>query len=153
MDILIIFGAKYLIFLAIAIACIYFFAASKSERKKIIVFAIITLPLSYILAKISSYFYYDARPFVVGNFTPLIPHASDNGFPSDHTLLASALAAVTLYFNKKIGALLFAFTILIGTSRVLAGVHHTLDIVGSIVIVAVASFLAYKFILPAGSKI
>jgi membrane-associated phospholipid phosphatase len=37
---------------------------------------------------------------------------------------------------------------LVGTARVLAGVHHSVDIIGSLVISAGVSFLVYKFILP-----
>ncbi|EKD59061.1 MAG: Bacitracin transport permease protein BCRC [uncultured bacterium] len=147
-DMLIIFGAKYLIFFAIVFAGLYFLSLSRESKRRTIVFAIIALPLSYVAAKISSYFYYDARPFVVGNFTSLIPHAADNGFPSDHTLLASGLAGIILLFDKKKGAVLAGVAILVGVSRVLAGVHHATDIVGSMVIVSVVSFLTYKFLLP-----
>ena len=39
----------------------------------------------------------DPRPFVVDGRAPLVPHADDNGFPSDHTTVAGwgmgALAA------------------------------------------------------------
>ena len=101
------------------------------------IFAVLLLPLSYIAAKIISHFYFDPRPFVVGNFTPLIPHAADNGFPSDHTLLGAAIAFAIFRFNKKLGLLLLFFAILVGFSRVLAGVHHASDIAGSIVIAGV----------------
>jgi undecaprenyl-diphosphatase len=135
MNMTIIFIAKYLLFVSVFIAILYFAKMSRVKQKETLIFAAILLPLSYIAAKIVSHFYFDPRPFVIGHFTPLIPHAADNGFPSDHTLLAAAIAFVIFHYNKKIGLLLFVFAILIGLARVLAGVHHSIDIAGSIVIV------------------
>ena len=143
---LIIFGAKYLIFFVILIALGYIFSKPKEIRNGMLIFAIIVLPLSYLAAKIASYFYYDARPLVTQNFTPLVSHVADNGFPSDHALLATAAAAIVFFFDRKVGAFLFLLAILVGASRVLAGVHHTVDILGSIIIVALISFLVYQFL-------
>jgi len=135
MNLIIIFIAKYLVFISAAIAIAFFLKQSRQKQKETLVFAVILLPLSYILAKIVSHFYFDPRPFVIGHFTPLISHAADNGFPSDHTLLGAAIAFVIFHFNKKLGLWLLLFSVLMGFSRVLAGVHHTVDIVGSILIV------------------
>ena len=135
MDIFIIFVAKYLLFVSTAIALVYFLKQPRQKQKEILVFAAILLPLSYIVAKILSHFYFDPRPFVLGYFVPLIPHAADNGFPSDHTLLGAAIAFAVFQFNKKLGILLLFLAILVGAARVLAGVHHFTDIAGSIIIV------------------
>ena len=54
-----------------------------------------------VIALILGHLYYNPRPFVVGNFTPLISHSVDNGFPSDHVLLASAIASILYFFSKK----------------------------------------------------
>lgn len=95
------------------------------------------------MAKIAGHFYTDTRPFVSGNFTPLIPHAADNGFPSDHMLLASALAAVVMCYRKRLGYALWAVAIIIGISRVYVGVHHPIDIVGSALIALLAAFIVH----------
>jgi len=145
MNSLIIFAAKYLLFVSAALALLYFFKQDRQRQKEMIIFAIILLPISYLIAKIAGHFYFDPRPFVAGNFTPLIPHAPDNGFPSDHTLLAAAIASVIFRFNKKTGWLLFAFAILVGLARVAAGIHHFADIAGSIIIVLAVYFLQVYF--------
>jgi undecaprenyl-diphosphatase len=145
LDNLAIFGAKYLLFFVIGIALFYFLKQPGDRQKRIIFFSLIVLPLSYVLAKIAGYFYYDARPFVAGNFTPLVPHDVTNGFPSDHMLLGAAVAAIIFRFNKKLGAGLFTLALLIGGARVYAGVHHVMDIIGSIAIVACVFFLASLF--------
>ncbi|SRR5260221_3053092 len=149
MNFLIIFSAKYLIALSVLGLVVYFFTSKKLDRKRFLIYFGLVCVFSFIIAKISSYFIYDPRPFVVNHFMPLIPHANDNGFPSDHTLLAMAIA-MSVYFynievvtsfayNKKWGIGLFILGVLIGLSRVVAGVHHIEDILGSIVIAGVVA--------------
>jgi len=144
---LIIISAKYLLLVPVVVAVIFFFKKSRSEKKKILILAAIVFPLSYILAKILAHFYYDPRPFVFGRFAPLIPHAADNGFPSDHTLLAVAIAVVIFHFSRRSGLFLFLVAILIGAARVFAGVHHFTDIAGSLAIVLVVYLFTTKLLL------
>ncbi len=145
-DLFFIFGAKYLFLAIIAIAFIYFLSQPKTTKKRIIIFSVVTLPLAYIVAKILSTFYYDPRPFVVGNFVPLIPHAPDNGFPSDHTLISAAFAAVLFPFNKKVAIVASILALIVGISRVYVGVHHPIDILGSIAIAAIVSSILFPCI-------
>ncbi len=152
MDNLIIFGAKYLYLVIVIAALAYVFRQPRELRWRIIVCAVIALPLTYIAAKIAGYFYYDPRPFVVGQFTPLLPHAADNGFPSDHALFGSAIAAVIFLFHRRFGLLLFAVAFLVGVSRVFAGVHHFTDIFGSMAIAAAATYAVYKYLFPKLSR-
>lgn len=153
MDTLIIFNAKYLIYILIVIAAVYIFIQDKQRRRNILIFTMITLPLSYVVAKIASLLYYDPLPFVTENFMPLIPQDAGNGFPSDHTLLSGAIAAAIFPFSKKTGAFFFILAIIIGFSRVLAGVHHTVDIIGSLFIVSLVSYLIYRFVFPRQKKL
>ena len=106
----------------------------------------ILLPLSYIIAKVVGHLYFDPRPFVVGHFTPLLSHAADNGFPSDHTLFGAAIAAVIFRFSRKTGTFLLFLAIFVGVARVFAGVHHTVDIAGSIVIVLATYYIISLFV-------
>lgn len=149
MNAIIIFGAKYLVYILIALAVLCFFIIGKNRRREMLIFAAITLPLAYVLAKLSSLLYYDPRPFVVGppagGFVPLIPHVADNGFPSDHMLLASAVAAVIFRFEKKWGILLFVLACAVGISRVLAGVHHFVDILGGVIAAIFAAYVVHCY--------
>lgn len=133
-DALIIFSAKYLYLLVVVIFSGYFFFIPKNKRKDLILLSVIALPIIFIISRIAALFYFDPRPFVVGHFVPLIPHAPDNGFPSDHALLTSALASVMYFHNKKVSIILWLLTLIIGTARVLAGVHNWIDIFGAIII-------------------
>jgi undecaprenyl-diphosphatase len=142
MDILILIIAKYLVFVSAAIAVLYFLKQPRPRKKEMLIFAAILLPVSYFVAKIISHFYFDPRPFVVGHFTPLLSHAADNGFPSDHTLFGAAIAAVIFRFSRKMGIFLLFLAIFVGLARVFAGVHHISDILGSIIIVGLVYLLA-----------
>jgi len=131
---LIIFGARYLIFVSFAIAIIYFVLQPRARQKSIAILSIVSGISVFVLSKIAGALYSDPRPFIAGHFTPLVPGALDNGFPSDHTLIATTIAAIIFCYNKTLGTILLAVAILIGTSRVLGGVHHVVDIIGAIVI-------------------
>ncbi len=134
MNTVIIFFAKYLIGALLLTAGIFFFQQNQKVKRSALRFAVCSLPITFLLAKIASLFFYHSRPFVTGHFTPLIAHAADNGFPSDHALLSFAVAALIFSFNKKQGAMLFALGFIISFARVAAGVHSPIDIFGSFVI-------------------
>jgi len=143
MDILYIIGAKYFFIIPIFIGIILFVRSSRFLKKELLIFSIPSLGLSLLIGKILNHFIYNSRPFVVGGFSPLIEHAPDNGFPSDHMLLVASIAAIISFYNKKLGALLWFFAILVGISRVLVGVHHIIDIVGSALIAIISSTVIY----------
>ena len=138
-----IFGAKYAIILSFIVGGVYFFQSSREEQKRFALFAAIALPLMYITAKIGGHLYDNPRPFVVGHFTPLIAHDPDNGFPSDHTLLASGIAAAVFLFRRRIGLILWVIALVVAVSRVLVGVHHPIDVIGSMVIALTVSLGAF----------
>lgn len=142
-NMLIIFAAKYLFILSVLIAGIYFLLLSIPKKKEFSVFTVIALPFTYVLAKLSSLFIFDPRPFVTDHITPLIAHASDNGFPSDHMLLTTAIASVVFVYNRWLGLLLFGIALAVGISRVIAGVHHPLDIIGSVVLAVISTAVVY----------
>ena len=136
MDLLVIFCATYLIVVPPVVLLVYVALASVEIKRKLTLLAAISLPIAYGVSKIADALYYNARPFVVDGVAPLVAHAAENGFPSNHMLLAAMVAALVCVYNRPLGCVLGAIALCIGTARVLAGVHHTLDIVGSVVIAA-----------------
>jgi undecaprenyl-diphosphatase len=146
-ELLLIF-AKYLIGIVGLIAFIYWLAVPRHEKVRLIIFGIIAGSATFALAKIGSALFYDPRPFVVHHVVPLYPHGADNGFPSDHTLLAAIIAITVWVSSKRLGIVLFVMALLIGLSRVIGNIHSPIDIVGSIFFAllggVLASFLASK---------
>lgn len=144
MDMLIIFAGKYLIIAPALIALYVLYRQPPAARVRYAILAAIALPLAYVIAKIGNHLYINPRPFVVEDIVPLISHIPDNGFPSDHTLLASALAFFTFAINRPLGLLAMAIAAVIGIARVAAHVHHPLDIVASFAISGIAlAIVAY----------
>ena len=145
MDSIIIFCAKYLIVLVGVLWVAAWYLAPRNSKMRFILATVLAGIIALILSRIAGKLYFDPRPFVREHVTPLISHAPDNGFPSDHALLTMTLTAVTYFFSKKIAYGMLAATILVGVARVLAKVHSPIDIAGAWVlgvIGAIAGFCA-----------
>ncbi len=143
MNEIVIFVASYVYLVSIVTFIGYFFYTKDAGRRRFLLLSIFTLPLSYLTGLLASSLYYDPRPFVVLHITPLIKHAADNGFPSDHALLMGTLAAIIMVFNKRLGIFLWVLAILVGVARVLASVHHAIDILASFGIALCATAIVY----------
>lgn len=142
-DLFFIFGAKYLYLAVIAIFVIWFLAQPKFRQKEILIVVCVCLALAIIFFQIAGQLYYHSRPFVAGNFQPLIQHKVDNSFPSHHMLLVSFLAAVVFLFDWGYSLILWGLALLVGASRVYVGVHYLIDIAGSLLIAIIAAALGY----------
>lgn len=143
MNQIIILCAKYLFVLVAVLAFVYWLKLAKKQKIEMIVFGLITVAVAYLLAKLGGALFYDARPFVSDHVASLFPYVADNGFPSDHTLFSGVIAITVYAMSKKWGLILGGLAILVGVSRVLAHVHHPIDIVGSIVFVVIAGLVAH----------
>src|SRR5919199_4897641 len=93
-----VFLANYLIFFDV-LAAAAVIATLLYRQPRFVAFgwavtAAVLLVLSYVFAQIGGFVYNDPRPFAVEHFQPLLAHAADNGFPSDHALVAAALVAL-----------------------------------------------------------
>lgn len=138
--------AKYLFVLVVLIGLYYIISTKRETRNYILKLAVISIPLALIITLVSSHFYFDPLPFVVKGTIPLFPHAVDNGFPSDHTLVCALATFLTYFANKKVAVILLVLTVLVGTSRVVAQVHHPLDIFGSLLIALISVALAFAIL-------
>ncbi|GAC1314963.1 MAG: undecaprenyl-diphosphate phosphatase BcrC [Mucilaginibacter sp.] len=143
MDNFFIFCAQYLFVVAFLIAAIYFFKQARKLQARIVILGVICACISYAIALIAGQLYFDPRPFVEEHFIPLIAHDTENGFPSDHVLMLSVIAAVVSIFNLRWAAVLWLITGLVAYSRVYVGVHHSIDVLASILIVVIVTAVSY----------
>ena len=97
--------------------------------------------LSSILLKI---IFHSPRPFI--EFPNIIPlfRPTDYAFPSGHSTFFMAVAVAILLYHKKIGYIFIIFAILIGVSRVIAGVHFPVDIIGGYILGFLISYFLIK---------
>jgi membrane-associated phospholipid phosphatase len=105
--------------------------------------------LAYLVSKVLTHVIIDPRPFIEVHTRPLIPTSRDNGFPSDHALLVDALAVSLWWIDRRwLGAFALG-AVLVALGRLGVGAHHTLDVVGSLAIVAGAALVVGLLPLPA----
>jgi undecaprenyl-diphosphatase len=147
MNELITFISKYFILIPLFVAAYVFFKLKSNKRQEMLVYIFLLAVLSIILAKIGAHLFDNPRPYISDGTPPLFAHSGDpNGFPSDHTLLASFLAFGVYRYSKKAGYALMVIAVLIGWARVAAHVHHAVDIIGSLVITAIAYLIATQLL-------
>lgn len=142
MSTLLLFLAQYLIFLS---PCFIFCAWITSRKHTSLtpwIGFFLTIFFTALFGFIGAHVYSHARPFIVTGIPPLFPHAADNGFPSDHTLLTAAIAAGLWKISKPLSVAAWAVALLVGIARVLAGVHWPIDIAGSIVFALLAGWIS-----------
>jgi undecaprenyl-diphosphatase len=128
----------YFFLVSLAVLVVYWLRVSRKEKVSIVWQLLFGGILAPIFSTIASHLYYDTRPFVTEHIAPIIAHAADNGFPSDHTLL-TAFIGFTIYLHSRVvGSVLLLISPLVGVARVAAHIHHPIDIVASFVIAALS---------------
>ncbi|KKQ08185.1 MAG: Bacitracin transport permease protein BCRC [Parcubacteria group bacterium GW2011_GWB1_36_5] len=152
-DNLVIFFAVYFPFIVIFLAGIFLlmhheiFKAESifqilMQKKKELLLAFLSSFLAYFLAVILKLLFHTSRPFLdLPNVQALF---SETGFafPSGHAAFFGALGVALFLTHKKAGYIFMFFAFIIGFSRVIAGIHFPIDILGGFVLgVIVAYFL------------
>ncbi len=139
MDSLIVFVAKYFLYISIIIVGVYWLRASTNDKFSLAWKLIGGGILALAMARVGGHFYYDTRPFVAHHIKPLFAHAADNGFPSDHALLTSFLGFSMIPYSRRVATALLINAVLVGWARVAAHVHSPIDIIGSFVFAGVSA--------------
>ncbi len=88
----------------------------------------------------------EPRPFeALPNVLLLIPHGADAGFPSDHSVMAGAIAAGLFLVWRALGWVTSLFALLLAFARVYVGVHYPQDVLAGlalgVVVVVLLGFL------------
>jgi undecaprenyl-diphosphatase len=146
MDSIITFIAKYAIIVPVLVAAYVWWKLNRKQRKDMLIFLICLIALSLLFAKIGEHLYVNPRPPFKDGATPLFTPSDYNGFPSDHTLFASALAFGVLRYRKNLGLALLGLSVIIGWSRVAAHVHHAIDVVGALAMTTAAYYICIKLV-------
>lgn len=139
-DPLIVAVAQYAIYLVAAGAVLGWLLMPRHDKLGLAGQAVVTVVVVAVLVKVAGAVHTDPRPFVADpRLHPMFVHPADNGFPSDHTALTSAVALSVMLYRRWLGLALLVLSIAIGVSRVAAHVHHTQDIVAAVFIGALAA--------------
>lgn len=125
------FSAKYVIFVAVAVAVVLCLAQLRRHRVVPVVATVAALVLTFLLGVLGGALYSERRPFQSHRVHELVAHAPGQSFPSDHATAAFGLALAALAFlSWRWGAVLFVLALLIGFARVYVGIHYPGDIGG-----------------------
>lgn len=143
MDTAIIFCAQYLLYFVVLGLIVAWFLLGREDKKRFIISTLIACIVAYGIAKLASHLYFDPRPFVSEHIKPLIKHAADNGFPSDHALFTMTLTAATFFFSRKVASVMLVMTVLVGVARILAHVHSPLQIIAGWVFGIIGAVVGY----------
>lgn len=152
MDAFIIFCAKYLVVAPVGAMLAYVHREGLAVAKKVALELAVALPLVYVAARIVGLFFGQEQPFVAYGFEPLLPHAVDNSFPSDHMAFMSVFATVAYLRHRYLGLSLWVMAAAAGVARVAAGLHYPADLVAAACL-AVAAVFAARALLAAYTKV
>ena len=143
LDALMVFCAKYIPFILIAFV-VYLWLFGKRSGRNAALRATLAGGGALILARIVGAFHYQALPSVLGLGRPLIMHAANNSFPSDHVSFSFGIA-MSLLFSAKASiwpqAVLLA--VLVAFARVFVGVHFPLDVLAGAIVGTAAAGIAH----------
>lgn len=89
------------------------------------------------------------RPFEAHRqIVPLLPATHDASFPSDHASAAFGIAFGVLFVVRRAGVVFLACAVLIGASRVLAGMHYPTDVFAGAIIGFLSGYLTARLYQP-----
>ena len=87
---------------------------------------------------------HEPRPYTVfPHVLVLVAHSQDYSFPSDHAVMAGAVAAGVLLSHRRLGLLAAAAAILMAFTRVYVGAHYPLDVIVGLLFGAAVTFFGY----------
>ncbi len=137
-----VFAANYLLFAMVVAFGLIGLLNLKKLTWGLVARAGVALVLTLVLTQILGRLVIDVRPYIAEHYTPLAHVATDNGFPSDHTLVAALLSGFLIWLERRWLAVFAVLTLVIGLGRMAIGAHHSLDIVGSLLIAVVSLAIA-----------
>jgi len=141
---LVVIIAKYVVVIPVIVWLAVLARLPRQDRLRFIIFTAVSAVLTMTFVKIGTALHQDPRPFVRDHVHPYFLSSMDNGFPSDHTAFSSLIAFVVLRYSRWVGIALLLVAILIGTARVISGVHHGQDIVGGLLLAALAVVVSWS---------
>lgn len=91
----------------------------------------------------------EPRPYAVHpHVLVLVSRTTDFSFPSDHAVMAGAVAAGVLLADRRLGVLALGLAVLMALTRVYVGAHFPLDVTAGVLVGAFVSAASYLLVRP-----
>ena len=135
------FAADDLVYFAI-FAVVWMFVRRRSLRSFLA--AVTAAVFAVGLAAVIGAAYYVPRPFVVEHFTPLIQHAADASFPSDHLAAMGSVVAAAWIVARRLAVATAAASLVVAFARVYVGVHWVTDVAAGFILGLVCGVVAWR---------
>jgi len=130
-------------YLLIFIFIIAWFRAEDNKRN-ILIEATEASLVGLFLNQMIGLLYFHPRPYMVGLCTPLIPHALETSFPSDHATLLFSASIYVLKCWRFQGLILLLIASMTAWSRVYIGIHFPFDMLGSLAAGMLSALLIFR---------
>ncbi|WP_129127141.1 undecaprenyl-diphosphatase [Geomonas oryzae] len=106
---------------------------AKMANRTAVMLAIFSAMIGLGMNQLVGHLYFRPRPYAEHTVSLLLDRSPDPSFPSDHSTGGFSLASSLFLADKKTGALSLGFAAVLAFSRVYAGAHYPLDVVGGAV--------------------
>lgn len=91
----------------------------------------------------------EARPYAaLPDVLVLVHRTTDFSFPSDHAVMAGAVAAGVLLANRRLGAVAVVAALLMAATRVYVGAHYPGDVLAGLALGALVTLVGYPVARP-----
>ncbi len=150
LDFFIVFLAKYLAYILIALLFVWLVFSEYLRKDKIVIgsSALISGWISrYGFGTPLRYLWHRPRPLDALHVHQLLVEHSYS-FPSGHATFLFGLSSLLYLYNKKIGIVSFVATLLITVARVAAGVHYPSDIFAGMIFGMISAWITFRYVAP-----
>ena len=132
-------AAQYGLYLCLALFCVAFF---RIRPKGAVVPVLAGAAVAAVCVFLAGLAHVEQRPFVVLGVAPLVPHGTDNAFPSDHSAVAAYAATLAAFIDPPLGAAAWVITIALGIGRAYCLLHSPGDVIAGWLIGGVPALVA-----------
>jgi membrane-associated phospholipid phosphatase len=92
---------------------------------------------------------HEARPYTeLPHVLLLVGRSSDYSYPSDHAVMAGAVAAGIFLADRRLGIVAGLAALLMAFARVYVGAHYPADVVAGLLFGSVVTFFVYLVVRP-----
>ena len=142
-DKVVIFFADIFPYIAVMLALLFLFFYHRTLKEFFIVF--FSSFLAYGISVVLKIIFHTSRPFLsLPELQALFPETGF-AFPSSHAAFFMAMAFSLFFLHKKAGYIFGFFALLIGITRIIAGVHFPIDILGGFVLGTLVAYVVAYF--------